>query len=204
MYRQVRIILLLLLSCLSLNSYGQQAAQARKVLDKAASIVGRRGGASANYKVSGSKLGAASGTISIKGNKFVATSPNVKVWFDGKTQWTYMRSTNEINISKPTEAQQMAMNPYKFITMYKNGYKLSMTSKGGKYVVHLVAQNRRRSVPELYITLTKRYLPQTVKMRQGKRWTTIYISNFRAKNLPDSMFRFNAKDYPHAEVIDLR
>ena len=45
------------------------------------------------------------------------------VWFNGKTQWSYMPSTNEVNVSTPNEVQQAAMNPYTFINMYKSGYK---------------------------------------------------------------------------------
>ena len=41
-------------------------------------------------------------------------------------------------------------------------------------------------------------------MRQTNDWTTITISNFKAKNLPNSTFTFPAKDFPQAEVIDLR
>ena len=57
----------------------------------------------------------------------------------------------------------------------------------------------------MYITVNKStYVPTQVKMRQSSGWTTIKISNFKATKLSDSMFRFNSKDYPHAEVIDLR
>lgn len=41
-------------------------------------------------------------------------------------------------------------------------------------------------------------------MRQGTTWTTISISNFQSKNQPNSTFIFSAKDFPQAEVIDLR
>jgi hypothetical protein len=41
-------------------------------------------------------------------------------------------------------------------------------------------------------------------MKTAKGWTNINISNFRKASLPDKVFRFNAKDYPQAEVIDLR
>lgn len=68
----------------------------------------------------------------------------------------------------------------------------------------MVAQNQKRSIKEMYITIGKNYLPRTVKMRQANGCTTITISNFKAKNLSDATFRFNAKDYPQAEVIDLR
>jgi hypothetical protein len=41
-------------------------------------------------------------------------------------------------------------------------------------------------------------------MLQGKNWTTINISNFKAKNQSNDIFSFNSKDYPKAEIIDLR
>ena len=41
-------------------------------------------------------------------------------------------------------------------------------------------------------------------MKQASGWTTIKITNFQAKNQSDRIFTFNAKDFPHAEVIDLR
>ena len=50
----------------------------------------------------------------------------------------------------------------------------------------------------------KSYKPSIVKMRQTNDWTTMTISNFKAKNLPNSTFTFPAKDFPQAEVIDLR
>lgn len=79
-----------------------------------------------------------------------------------------------------------------------------MTTTGGNYKVHLTATNQRRSVPEMYITVKKNYEPIEVRMRQGKTWTTIAISNFQAKNLDDKVFEFNSKDFPTAEVVDLR
>ena len=41
-------------------------------------------------------------------------------------------------------------------------------------------------------------------MRNDKGWTTITLSGFQTKNLSDSQFRFNSKEHPSAEVIDLR
>ena len=192
-----------MLMLMSISTYAQNAAQARKILDKTAAVIGRKGGASANFTVSG-KYGNSSGTISIKGNKFNARTPQAVVWFDGKTQWTYMKKSQEVNISTPTEAQQQSMNPYKFINIYKNGFKLGVKNVSGGWQVHLYATNQKRTIKEMYVTIGKNYYPKTIKMRQSNGWTTINVSNFKPKNLSDSMFRFNAKDYPHAEVIDLR
>lgn len=198
-----RLSLILLTILLATGIYAQNAAQARKILDKTAAIVGRKGGASANFSVSG-KYGNTSGTISIKGNKFNARTPQAIVWYDGKTQWTYMKKSQEVNVSTPTEAQQQSMNPYKFVNIYKNGFKLGVKNVSGGWQVYLYATNQKRTIKEMYITIGKNYYPKTIKMRQSNGWTTINVSNFKARNLSDATFRFNAKDFPNAEVIDLR
>lgn len=180
------------------------AQNAKAILDKTAAIVGRKGGASANFSITGGKDMATSGTVAIKGKKFYASTPEAKVWFDGKTQWTYMKSTNEVNVSNPTQSQQMAMNPYTFINIYRTGYTMTNKKVGANNEVHLVAQNQKRTVQEMYITINAQYQPTKVRMRQGKSWTTITISNFRAVNQSDATFRFPSKDFATAEVIDLR
>ena len=82
---------------------------------------------------------------------------------------------------------------------------MDMKTKGTNYEVHLTAQNKKRSVQELYITVNKKtYVPSQVKMRQGGTWSTINISNFKAKGISNSTFVFNSKDFPNAEVVDLR
>lgn len=184
-------------------SYGQNAKEARKILDKTAQTLYSKSGAKANFSASG-KLGNVSGTVAVKGNKFYAYTQASVVWYDGRTQWTYMKKSQEVNISTPTEAQQQSMNPYKFLYIYKNGYKLSVKKLGNGWQVHMDAVNQGRTIKEMYVTVSKSYQLQTVKMRQSGGWTTIRVSNFRKVNLSDSHFRFNSKEYPNAEVIDLR
>lgn len=179
------------------------AQTARQILDKTAATMNVAGGAKANFKMSG-KYGNASGSIAIKGNKFTASTPASIVWYDGKTQWTYMKKSQEVNVSRPTEAQQQALNPYKFINIYKQGYKLSATPVAGGWQVHLVAQNKARTIKEMYVTVGKNYQLKQVKMRQTNGWTTLSVTNFKKAKLSDSHFRFNSKDFPDAEVIDLR
>lgn len=187
------------------TSAAQKNNAARKILDRAAKVVGRSGGASASFTMSSAATGKVSGTIAIKGNKFNARTPQMTVWYNGKTQWTYVKKNNEVNVSTPTQAQQQMMNPYSFITIYKTGYKMSATNAGANHEVHLVAQNQNRSIPEMYITVNRKTgVPSKVKMKHKGKWSTITVSNFSPKNLSDRIFTFNSKDYPTAEVIDLR
>ena len=116
-----------------------------------------------------------------------------------------MKGSNEVNISNPTEAQQAQMNPYKFLTLYKSGYAISMTTSSSVYNIHLKAQNSRKAIKELSIAINKRTnTPTSIKMLQGSKWTTITINKFANKTLNDGIFTFNRKDFPSAEVIDLR
>lgn len=197
-----KIISIAFMALLSLGTFAQTAQQ---VLDKTAKVIGNKSGASANFQMSSPKYGSASGSLAIKGNKFNARTGQATVWYNGKTQWTYMKKTNEVNVSTPTQAQQMSMNPYTFINIYKTGYNSSMKSVGGNYEVHLTAQNKTRSVQELIITINKStYVPSVIKMRQGSTWSTITVSNFKAKSIPNSTFVFNSKEFPKAEIVDLR
>ena len=194
-------IIFTLICALSLANVSAQTA--KEILDKAASVVNAKKGATADFVMSGKYVNAA-GTISIKGNKFVANTPQAKMWYDGKTQWTYMTSTEEVNVSTPTEAQQQTMNPYRFINLYNMGYAMTKKEVKNGFEVYLKATNPKRTITEMYITVNNQFVPTNVKMKTAKGWTNINISNFRKASLPDKAFRFNAKDYPKAEVIDLR
>lgn len=188
----------------ALMSMGSFAQSAKAVLDKAAGTITAQSGVKANFKMTTAN-GSTSGTIAIKGKKFYATTPQAKVWFDGKTQWTYLKNNDEVNVSNPTEAQLQAINPYNFINIYKRGYTYTMNTAGSDYVIHLMASNADRRIKEMFISVNKKsYQPKQVKMLQGKKWTTFDINSIKKENIPDSQFRFNAKDFPKAEVIDLR
>jgi hypothetical protein len=50
----------------------------------------------------------------------------------------------------------------------------------------------------------KTYHPTHVKMRRNGKWSVILISQLKSASLSDGIFQFNAKDFPKAEIIDLR
>ena len=196
-----RIGIIMVAALMSMGSFAQSA---KAVLDKAAATITAQSGVKANFKMTTAN-GSTSGTIAIKGKKFYATTPQAKVWFDGKTQWTYLKNNDEVNVSNPTEAQLQAINPYNFIHLYKRGYTYTMNTAGNDYVIHLMASSADRKIKELIISVNeKHYQPKQVKMLQGKKWTTFDINSIKKESIPDSQFRFNAKDFPKAEVIDLR
>ena len=196
-----KICILILTALISTVATAQTA---KSVLDKAAAHITVKDGVKANFKMQGG-IGNTSGTILIKGKKFQATTPQAIVWFDGKTMWTYMKQNEEVNVSNPTEAQLQAINPYNFINLYKNGYNCTLNNTGSSYVVHLTSNVKDRKIKELFVTIDKQsYRPTQVKLLQGKKWTIFDITDLSKSKVADSQFRFNANDFPKAEVIDLR
>ena len=196
-----KICILILTALISTVATAQTA---KSVLDKAAAHITVKEGVKANFKMQGG-IGITSGIILIKGKKFHASTPQATVWFDGKTMWTYMKQNEEVNVSNPTEAQLQAINPYNFINLYKNGYNCTLNNTGSSYVVHLTSNVKDRKIKELFVTIDKQsYRPTQVKLLQGKKWTIFDITDLSKSKVADSQFRFNAKDFPKAEVIDLR
>ena len=196
---RLRITIVALL--IAVASYGQTTKQ---VLDKAAAAVSNKSGITASFTLKGGQMND-KGSISIKGKKFQIKTSNVIIWFDGKTQWSYVRKNDEVNVSPPNESQLQALNPYNFIYMYKKGYNSTMAKKGGNYEVHLTSTDKKKSVQEMYILIhPQTYIPSEIRIKHSKGWNTIEVSNVKKANLSDEIFHFNSKDFPTAEVIDLR
>ena len=198
--KKIGFITMMLLLCVEVQAEG-----AKSILDKAAATVSNPNGVQANFQMISKQYGSTYGSISIKGRKFHASTPEAIVWFDGKTQWTYMKNNDEVNVSNPTEAELQAINPYNFINIYKQGFKLSSKKVNNSYEVHLKATDKKRKIQEMYIIVDQQsYRPTHVKMYQNGKWTVLLISSLKSTSLNDGLFQFNAKDFPQAEIIDLR
>ena len=190
------------------------AQTARDIMDRAASKLQKAGGMQVSFETtifSGTKEQSTSrGTIQIDGQKFRVASQGADVWFDGKTQWTLLAGSDEVNITAPTKAQVQQMNPYYFVNLYKSGYTLenSRSSYQGKSVhkVDLTATSRGAEIQRMTILLDNDYTPLNVRLKDKKgNWMRFRISSLKTKqSFPASTFQYKESDHPGVEVIDLR
>lgn len=192
-----------------------QAQTAKQILDQTAAKLKKSGGLQATFKVGnftdGKETGSGSGTIYVKGDKFHIDSPQMKTWFDGKTQWSYLEGSNEVNVSHPTEAELQNINPYTFVNLYKQGYTYSLnhTTLRDKacYEVTLTATSHRQGIRKMILDIDEGTgWPLCIRLTQGQgQWTRISVYDLTAGHRwNDTFFRFNSKDFPQAEIIDLR
>ena len=197
-----KIILILSVFALSL---GLQAQTAKQILDKTSSVLKSYSTATADFTAS-SKSGSMTGSITLQGQKFRITGAGVSIWFDGTTLWTMQNGSDEVNVTTPTSAELQRMNPYTFLNIYKNGFDLSAKTVGNNYEVTLKAQKTVKDITSMVVTVNKKtYLPSKVVMTTKKSSMTLTIANLKkCKKKADSYFKFDKKQYPKVEIIDLR
>ncbi len=193
------------------------AQNAASILDKAAEAYKTAKGVNAAFtmRIHSEKQPineSSEGEIQIKGNKFTLKTPDMRIWFDGQTQWTYMLRTEEVNVTNPQGEDLMLMNPALLLQDYKKGFKAEYvgesTSTSGKSAYDVALSPRKKGdIERIDLQVEKQSgLPASIRLTtKDGMTTTIRIQNMQTGlNLPDNLFVFNTSDFPDVEVIDLR
>jgi outer membrane lipoprotein-sorting protein len=152
------------------------------------------------------------GVIDVKGEKFVLKTPDMSIWFDGRNQWTYLERNEEVNVTLPSDEELQMTNPILSLRFYKKGFnaifKGESTAANGKtcWDIELVPKKKKdidvielqiekkSSIPVLISIVTKQGIHNTIRINEMKTGV----------NQSDSCFIFEEKEYPNAEIIDLR
>lgn len=197
--------------CLVLPVVAQQP-DARDILDRAADAFRKESGVKIAFSVR-SPEGNSNGSIRLKGDKSLLETEGVTTWFDGRTQWTYLASGDEVNISEPTPEELQGINPYAWLSLYDKGYKLKVAKIGNAsdnttYKVVMTATERSQDIQCIILYIEKgsfRPLKLSMVQRGSKDAVMVFINSCQTgKNYADSLFVFDKKAYPTAEIVDLR
>lgn len=204
MIKMKRTYLLVLILFLSVSLSAQKDKQAREILDKTANALQQAGGIRATF------WGTGNGTLLLKGNQFYLNSGGIQSWFDGKTQWSYLESSEEVNVSNPTPEELQTINPYALLSIYKNGYNYKYAgtkSRNGKqgFEVILTPENKQ-DITSITLFVSQTYQPLYIKVEQNnKSANEIIVTSYQTNQpLDNATFKFDKKKFPNAEVIDLR
>lgn len=204
MIKMKRTYLLVLILFLSVSLSAQKDKQAREILDKTTNALQQAGGIRATFG------GTGNGTLLLKGNQFYLNSGGIQSWFDGKTQWSYLESSEEVNVSNPTPEELQTINPYALLSIYKNGYNYKYAgtkSRNGKqgFEVILTPENKQ-DITSITLFVSQTYQPLYIKVEQNnKSANEIIVTSYQINQpLDNATFKFDKKKFPNAEVIDLR
>lgn len=200
--KRIYILFCLLLAVCAASA--QHSGKAKELLDKASETYHQAGGVCIEFG------GSQQGTLLLKGDKFYMETEDVETWFDGKTQWSYVKSNEEVNISTPTREELQSIHPYALISLYQNGfsyrYEGTTTYKGKQGQIVVLTPPDKQELRSITLAISSQYEPLYIQLKlKGGREQNFYVSSYRSHlNLDDQRFRFSPKKYPHAEIIDMR
>ncbi len=153
------------------------------------------------------------GTIYLKSktNKYKIVLKYQELISDGKTQWNYLKTDREVQVSD-FENDPKLLNPAKIFTIYEKGYKYVSsddTKISGKIynVIDLTPLDSKSPYFKIRLNIdrtTKHIGSAVIFDKNGNKYTyTInsFTPNFKAS---ESIFAFDAKQHPGVEVVDLR
>ena len=200
----IRLYLIYILSFIPICLFAQKDAKAGDVLMKAEKSIAEGGIIHARFE------GSLEGEIFLKGEKFHLKGNGIQSWYDGKTQWSYSEDTQEVNISTPTPDELQSVNPYALMQTYKEGYNYQykgMSNIGGRNLHQVVLlPEKSTDITSITLYLTKEHLPAAILIQHSNQTETLIniVSCRLHQQVDESIFTFDKKEYPEAEIIDLR
>jgi len=152
-----------------------------------------------------------SGNIIVMGDMFKLDLGDQVIFNDGEIMWTFLKDVNEVNIDYylPEDGD---MTPSNIFTAYQDGYKYMLAGKDridsqGYDIIDLVPDDPNKSFykVKLWINENDHSLKQwTLFDKSGNTYLYKIVSFNGSYNARDAEFRFDEKDHPGVEVIDLR
>lgn len=198
-----KITLTLMMLVLVVVAYAQNANQ---LLDSSAATLRAAGNVKIGFTME-LEGGSSTGYIKLQRQKFVINMGGSITWFDGKTMWTYVQANDEVNVTTPSADAVAKMNPYAFLSFYKKGYAVQMGKSTAKEYEVILTGKQGSPYKKVVVRINKstRY-PSVITMTSSKDAVTTIRCNSFLKNqkYKESTFQFNKKNYPNAEIVDLR
>lgn len=150
-----------------------------------------------------------------KGDKYKLDFMDAITFFNGKNKWVYMPDVQEVNLFSVNEEEQtdnIFDNPQKVFTIYEEGFKYlylgeKTFNKQGVHEIELVPTDKKKEYfkIKLYVNKNKTQIVGFKYFAKDGTRVNVTIDSFKVdEKLKNSMFSFDKKEYPDAELIDMR
>ncbi len=157
-----------------------------------------------------SQTQSSSGSFTLKGTKFILEMEALKLWFDGKTQWSYVQQNNEVSITEPSEKELAETNPMAILSGFKSKCLIRFSSKTKSeqnYCLEMVPKLKNKDLVKIEVQVNKNngnlFLICIYYTNESK--STLLISNFQKKiNIAETNFVFNSAKHKGVTINDLR
>jgi len=150
-----------------------------------------------------------SGKLLLKGNQFYLEMDDMLVWFNGKTQWVYLKQSNEVSITEPTEEEIAEVNPVAVLSAFKLKSNLKMGKSKNPQNVKIEMTPKKKS--ESFSKVEAEFVKTSGNLALIRIYNSngskqeIHLNNYRLQQqIPTSSFVFDRNKYKNVIINDLR
>jgi outer membrane lipoprotein-sorting protein len=207
-----------LLILIATGLFAQQDPEAKKILDKLSAKTKSFKNIQIDFKVDYINLkddfkNSSQGTITLQNDKYRLDFMGVESYYDGKTLYSYLVESNEVNISEPDpNDNDILSNPKQVFTLYEKDYKYQLISQseegGSSYaIIDLYPFDLEKDYSRIRLQINTNLYQlksSTIFGKDGSSYSLI-VSSFKTNlSINDTYFVFDETKYPGVEKIDLR
>lgn len=147
------------------------------------------------------------GTMKLDNDRYSLAMENMKVWCDGKVQWSYMKDIDEVYITGADSEEAQNLSPLYIMEKYRENYSMVLVDKGTSAMVILTSKEPEEEVERLELVIDK----ETARLQslfiymsaQGK--VEVFLNNYVAKcSFGRNEYECPINAFPTAEIIDMR
>jgi chaperone LolA len=199
---------------LATSLFAQNDPNAKKILDAVSNKFKTIKTLQANYNLTvttkaGKNAGTKTGTLLLKGQKYVINDKSMQLYSDGKTTWRYDPDANEVTTG-PVDNSGSGITPAKLFTNFYDkdfSYKLNGNKPvGGKQVAEIeltpTTKNKNYSKVYVYVDQTQNMIVSSKVVENSGNSYNYSISNMKTNvALTDNQFVFDKSKHPGVEEI---
>jgi len=150
------------------------------------------------------------GSFTLKGSKFVLEMDEMKVFFDGKTQWAYVPQNNEVSITEPSEKELSETNPMAILSGFKTKCTIRFSTKlksVQNHNIEMLPKLKNQDITKIEVQVNKstNNLVSIKLINKNGSTSLLSLSNFqKGVKVTDNSFIFITGKYKGIVVNDLR
>jgi len=199
------------ISLLTNSLKAQNDPAAKKVLDGVSAKIKTFKAITATFSLKsvtskGKNNGIRSGSVSLKGHKYLMKQSKVEIICDGSKIYNF-DGNKTITVSGVDDASSTLSPQILLSNFYDKDYAYKLVSSAGNfYQVELIPNDKRKNVQKIniFIDKDKSFITKAKVLDKSNNTIELTISNTNTNaNVSDDLFQFNKNKYPKdVEILD--
>lgn len=149
------------------------------------------------------------GVLKLDNERYALDMENMKVWCDGFTQWSYMKDIDEVYITDAGSEEAQNLSPLYIMEAYRANYTLKLAEEQADVcVIVMTAKDVDAEINELrlYVYTGERPMLEGLEIyMSGQGYARITLGESkRGCKFGKDTYRCQVKDFPTAEIVDMR